>query len=163
MLVLSSEDVEALLVGLVRDAESDFRSVHHLGTLHEVEHDVLQRRHQGLLVDQVNVDLFLGSDLDTYIALDIIDESSKILDCVILLPFSGHLPSQGVFNVLNLEEEDVARASCDKGLVINQVLLTNLHIRHLVHGPLAAVISIHDEGLALSIERITLIFVRIVE
>lgn len=76
MKVLGTEDVEGLLAVLVGDTVLDFGTDHHLHTVHEIVHDVVQGRHERSLVDQVKIDLVICRNLNPNIAPDKVKETS---------------------------------------------------------------------------------------
>ena len=76
MLVLCPEHVEAPLPILVGDAILDLWSNHHLDTVHEVIHHIVETWLQCLQVDDVKVNFLFCGNLDTNISLDVEQEAS---------------------------------------------------------------------------------------
>ena len=158
MPVFSPIDVEALLIGLVGHTVPHFGAEHHLVTGHEVEHHVLQDGHESLLVNLAEIDLVICGDLNSHVSLDIVDESSDLLNMV-LCPLSY----PRIFILHYFEKQDVTGASGNKCGVIDEIHLTQVHISHPVESIIAALLAIDDEGLALSVEGIDLVFLFVVE
>ena len=111
-----------------------------------------------VLLNQVEIDELISGDLDPDVSLDIVDETSS-LNLIILFPLSG----LGLLVELKFEEKDVTGASGDQGLIINQVHLPKIHFSHSVKGVITALLGVNDEGLALSVERVNLILLFIIE
>lgn len=85
--MLSSVDQETGLVRFVRDAVLYFRSKHHLRALHEIVHYIFKFRHASIFIDQVEVYLLVGSNLDPYVATDE-KYLTSVLHFVVLIPFA---------------------------------------------------------------------------
>ena len=88
VVIFSCPHVEDRLILLESDGETDLGAKHHLRAVHEVEHDIFKFGHQSLLVDQVEVNLLVGGDLDAHVALDEIKLASNLLKFGILFPFT---------------------------------------------------------------------------
>ena len=82
MHVFAPVDIEAFLILLVRDAIPNLASKHHLIAAHVVVHDVLELWHKGLFVNQVEVNILIGGDLNSYVSFDEVNETTLIY-CVI--------------------------------------------------------------------------------
>lgn len=160
---LSSVDRESLLVCLVSDSIPHFRTEHHLVATHEVEHYVFQLWLESLWVNQVEVDLVVGSNLDSLVAFDKVDETSDV-QLVVLLP--ELVDDVGVVFILlfyDFEKHDLAGRSGDEGLVVDEEHLTKVLVSHLFEFGLLGVVTGDHEGLTLSIERVDLIVIGVVE
>ena len=158
---LSPVNGESLLVRLVSDTVSDPRAKHHLVAAHEVSHNVLQSRFKRLRIHQVKVDLIISGDLNPFVTFDKKYEASSLY-FIVLLPFLNDVP----ILVLFLEypkEHHFAGATCNEGLIVEQIHLPQVHIGHLLKFNLLSVISIHLESLPLSIERVYHILISVIE
>jgi hypothetical protein len=151
--------VKCLLIGLVGDAVLDARTEHHLVTTHEVKHDILERGLKRLLVDQVKVDVIVRGNLDSNIALDVKDEASDVKHVI----FSPFLVVRIILFGHDLEEQDRARATSDQCLVVEQVHLAEIFVRHLLNFEVSRVVRFDCEGLSLSVEAIKYIVLRIIK
>lgn len=78
MLIPSPVNVKWLLILFVSNSIFDLRTKHHLITTHEVKHDVLQRWHEGLRINEIEVNLLICGNLNSLITFDEIDEASLI-------------------------------------------------------------------------------------
>jgi len=151
--------VKCLLIGLVGDAVLDARTEHHLVATHEVKHDILERGLKRLLVDQVKVDVIVRGNLDSNIALDVKDEASDVKHVI----FSPFLVVRIILFGHDLEEQDRARATSDQCLVVEQVHLAEIFVRHLLNFEVSRVVRFDCEGLSLSVEAIKYIVLRIIK
>ena len=114
VLILSSVDDERFLVGLVSDTVSNLGTKHHLRAVHVVIHNILKLWHESLLVNEVEVDLVIGSDLDSDISLDIVNETSRV-NFLVQLPFT----SLSNLILLNSKEENLTRTSANECAVVD--------------------------------------------
>ena len=158
---LSPVDSESPLVGFIRDTVSDFRAKHHLITSHKVGHDVFKRRLKGLGVNEIEVYLIIASDLDPLVSFDEENESSGLY-LVVLLPSPDDIPVL-VFLLLNLEEDNFARASGNECFVVDKIHLPKVHFGHPFVSNFLGVVTIDVKGLSLPVERVDHIFVWIVK
>ena len=85
MHVLSAKYFESFIVHFVADSKSYSPAEHHLLAIHVVVHAVFQLRHESLLVDEVEVNQFLGGNLDSNVAFDVKDGASHP-EFMVLLP-----------------------------------------------------------------------------
>lgn len=74
----SSINVKRSLIGFISDSISNLFSKHALVAPNIVGHDVLELRHKGLFVDNVEINQFLGGHLDSNVTLNIVDETSHV-------------------------------------------------------------------------------------
>lgn len=72
----SAVDIKTLLIGFVSYTISDFGTEHHLITVHVVRHNIFQYGFEGVFVDQIEVDFVVRGNLNSDIALDIIDKTT---------------------------------------------------------------------------------------
>lgn len=158
---LSSVDSKGFLVSLVGNTISDSGTEHHLVAAHEVEHDVLEGWLESLWVNQIEVHLIIGGDLDPFVSFDEVDEASHV-DLVVLLPLLGHILVL-VFFLDDLEKHNFTGGSGNKCLVVKKIHLTEVHVSHLLELDGLGVISIDCESLALSVERVDHVLIRVVE
>jgi hypothetical protein len=86
MEILPHVDLESGLVGLERNTVSYSGAKHHLGALHKVIHTILKSWHECLLVDQIEIDSVVRSNLDPNVTFDEIDLASHFLETMILFP-----------------------------------------------------------------------------
>ena len=173
MLVLPTVDVEAELVCLVGDAVADFGAKHHLVALHVVVHHVLETGLVSHRINQVEVDVLVGGDLDSLVALYEVDEPFDVESLVVgpLLLLSERIEH-------HFEEEDLARAPHGKSLVVDEVhraevfvedLLIDHILQHGSPGPSghrkesSERLNRDSEALALPVEAIDLVLVIVVE
>ena len=98
MVELPGKDLEVRLVSLEGDSVPDFATEHELGRIHEVIHHILEIWLESLLVDDVEVDFLIGSDLNSNIALDEVDLASHVVESFVLFPETCLL--------VDLEEQD---------------------------------------------------------
>ena len=111
--IASSIDVKCSLVGLVSNAIAHAGAKHHLVAAHVVKHDVFKDGHEGLLVYQVEEDLFVRCHLNTNVTFDVVNETSYFQHCV-LFPISF-----AFVVLLDHEEQDVGGASCYESSVVH--------------------------------------------
>ena len=79
MVELSFVDVEISLALLVSDAQIRFNVYHQLVALHEVKHGVLKARNQlSIVLKNVEIDEFVGYNLELVDTLDVVDEALYI-------------------------------------------------------------------------------------
>lgn len=176
VLIPSTVDPKAALVGFVGDAVTDTRSEHHLVAAHVVRHDILELGQQGLRIHEVEVDLVVGGDLDTLVAAYEVDEASDAQFKVLpplpagcsraiseLLSLSFPVDDTRAFFVVIIdddafEEEDLRAAACNEGPVIVHVHLTKVLVGHPLNNVVAGVLAVDRDRLALPIECIELSF-----
>ena len=91
MEILSCVDLKTGLVGLKCNSVPNLGTKHHLGTLHEIVHAILERWHEGLLVNQVKVDFLICSNLDPDISPYEVYLASHVIELMILFPQSSFL------------------------------------------------------------------------
>ena len=111
--ILSGVNLEPRLVCLEGNSVKHSSTEHHLRASHKVVHAILKSWNECLLVDYVEVNSLISSDLDSNIASNEVNLSSHLLEPVILLPEASLL--------INFEEEDGAGGSDDQSLVEEQV------------------------------------------
>lgn len=148
-------NVKRSLVGLEGHAVPDFAAKHHLGAVHEVEHDIFESCFECLWVDEVEEDLSVSCNLDPLVAFDVIQEATSV-DALIVAPVG--LLSEFVY--LKLEEEDLAGTSADKCHSVDQEHLSKIFVvDFLVNKVLLAVVlrpiyfkDRHSKALTLPIE-----------
>jgi len=80
-----SVNVEGPLIGLVSNTILDFGTKHHLIASHEIVHDIFKRWLESLWVNQIEVDELVSGDLNPFISLDKINETSNF-KLVVLFP-----------------------------------------------------------------------------
>lgn len=102
MFVLSPPDVERFLVCLVGDTVFDLTSKHHVSTLHKVVNHILQRWLKGNRIYQINKYLLIRCNLNTFITLDEVNETSMIQTIV---HYPGFLQCEWI--CLLLEKENL--------------------------------------------------------
>ena len=158
---LSSIDGEGLLIGFVSDTISDPGTKHHLVASHEIEHDVLESWLESLWVNQIEVYLVISGHLDPFVTFDEVDEASHV-NLVVLFPFLGDILVL-VLLFDDLEKHNFTGGSGDQSLVVEKIHLTKIHVGHLLELDGLSVISIHCESLALSVEGVDHVLIRIVE
>jgi hypothetical protein len=156
--VLGLEDRERFLTWLVGDTISDPGTDHHLDTFHVVAHHVLEIGHQGLLVYQVEVNLLIGTDLDPDVAANEVEEA-PLVNLGVEFPFA--LPCLVILD--DSEEADLGGGTRRQRLVVDEIHVTELHLRHLVHRILFWVVWLDDKGVTLPVEAVHLIVIVIVE
>ena len=171
MLVFAAIEVETELVGLVSDAVPDFGAEHHLVAVHEVEHHVLQVRLISDRVYEIEVHILVRGDLDALVALDEVDEALDVEGAVVdpVLFLSERVPNQ-------LKEQNLARAAHHQSLVVDQVHRAEVFVadaleQHLIQPTSGRALRVirgnnggrNPEGLALSIETVNLVVLRVVE
>jgi hypothetical protein len=113
--VFSSESVERPLAIFVCHTIFNFGPDHHLDTVHEVVHDVVQGGLQGLRIYQVEIDFLVCTNLDPNVALDEVEEPTdgqSFIDLPFFLAF---------FVNLDLEEGDTAGGTSDQSPILEQV------------------------------------------
>lgn len=158
---LSSVDSKGFLVSLVSNTISDSGTKHHLVAAHEVEHDVLKGWLECLWINQIEIHLIVGGNLNPFVSFDEVDEASHV-DLVVLLPLLGHILVL-VFFLDDLEKHNFTRGSSDECLIIEKIHLTEVHICHLLELDGLSIISINSESLALSVEGVDYVLIRVVE
>ena len=121
--VLSAVDREVRLVCLEGHAESDFGSEHHNRALHVVVHDVFESWLEGFLADFVEINVFVGANLDSNVASDEVNLSSHLFQLVVLFPEMGLL--------VNLEEKNGTGGSDDERFVEKKVHVSKILISDL--------------------------------
>lgn len=150
----AAPDGEVPLILLEGHCEPDLGAEHHLGALHEVAHDILEFGHESLLVDEDEVDLLVSGDLDSHVALDVVNLASDFRDLVVLSPLLSLR--------VDLEEEHGSGGLGHEDLVEDQVHGAKLRdIECLELGGL--VLRIQAKALALSVEGVALLFLVRVE
>jgi hypothetical protein len=103
---LSSIDGKGFLICLIRDSISDLGAEHHLIAAHEVSHDVFESWLESLRVNQVEVDLVISGDLDSFVTLNEENEAS-CLDLIVLFPFVDDVLVL-IFLLKDFEKDDFA-------------------------------------------------------
>ena len=83
MLIPPGIDLKIFLVCLICDAISDLGSKHHLVAVHEVVHDIFESWYKCDGVDKVEVNFFVGGNLDSLISFDEVDESAVLKRMII--------------------------------------------------------------------------------
>lgn len=114
MFKLSPVDIKASLVILKSDSVPDSATEHHLWAVHEVEHYILQHWHQSLSVHEIEEDPLICANLDSYVALDVVDEPS-LVQRVVYFP----VPSLQELIKGQFKKQDLRRATNDQGLPID--------------------------------------------
>ena len=71
-------NIEIFLIRLKGNAVLDFAAEHHLVAIHEIVHDAFKIRHEGLWVDQEEVDFLIGGYLDSFITFYEVYETPKL-------------------------------------------------------------------------------------
>ena len=156
---LSLENVDVLLILLVGYTESLVLSQDHHGTLHEVEHDVLEL---GLpcffVINRIELDVLIFNNIEKPSCLVTRYETSA-LEGVILLPNLDFL----VLIVLLLEKEDLLRASGNKNCVSKHDQVAKVKIGNLLICVIREIFGVDFKRIALSIETVDLIQVSVIE
>ena len=62
-----------------------------------------------------------------------------------------------------LEKHNFTRGSCNECFVVEKIHLTEVHVSHLLELDGLSIISINGESLALSVERVDNVLIRVVE
>jgi len=158
---LSSIHGKGFLVSLIGNTISDSGTEHHLVAAHEVEHDILEGWLESLWVNQIEVHLIVSGNLDPFVSFNEVDEASHI-DLVVLLPLLGYILVL-VFFLDDLEKHNFTRGSCNECFVVEKIHLTEVHVSHLLELDGLSIISINGESLALSVERVDNVLIRVVE
>ena len=128
---------------------------------HEVKHDIFEGWLESFWINQVEVHLIIGGNLDPFVSLDEVDEASHV-NLVVLLPLLGHILVL-VFFLDDLEKHNFTRGSSNKCLVVEKIHLTEVHVSHLLELDDLGIISINCESLTLSVERVDHVLIRVVE
>jgi hypothetical protein len=145
MLVFGPKNIEGPLSILVSDAILHFRTNHHLDTVHEVIHHIVETWLQGLQVDDVEVHFLLGGYLDSYVTFDVEQEATDGQGVVLnplLLAF---------FVLFYFEKDDIAGGSGDQCLVFEEVHGTEVEICHFFQG---VTVGLRGDCLALSVDAV---------
>ena len=166
MFIFTGINAKVLLTDLVSDTIFDGGTKHHLVTLHEVDHGILQLRNI-ILVYSVELDVLISDDLDSLVAFDEVDEASDVVEAEVVRP---SLVARDLIQ-LDLEEEDVARASGHQDLVVVEVHLAEIAIVDViklqifvVSGELVHVVGTLDsQALSLAVEGVDLLLVAVIE
>lgn len=148
MQVSPSINLEGPLVCLITDTVFHFWSKHHVITAHVVEHDIFQSWFQGIFVNKIKENFFVGGDLDSHVTLDVINETS-CFDPMVQFPFL----LKSVFISYSLEKENFTGTSSNQSLPIDQEHLPKIHFCHSIQLVVPHIIRIDRQWLALSIER----------
>jgi hypothetical protein len=85
MHVLPLVNIEASFVVFVGDSVSDSSTEHALSALHVIVHYVLHFGLKRLFIDQIEVNVVLGGDLDSDVTFDKVNETPDV-DLVVLFP-----------------------------------------------------------------------------
>ena len=78
MLVLASPYIKGPLICFESDSILDFTSKHHSGTVHKVIDHIFKFRLKSHRVNQVNIDLCVCCNLDSFVSFDKVDKSSDV-------------------------------------------------------------------------------------
>lgn len=84
MLKFSSVDIKRTLVGLVSDTILNLTSEHHLRAVHEVEHHILKSGLKCTRINQVEEDLRVCTNLDSFVTLDEVDGTALVKGVVVM-------------------------------------------------------------------------------
>ena len=87
VLVLPPIDIETLLVDFVGDSIPDLAAEHHCAAPHVIVHYVFKSWFKRIFINRVEENLLVGSDLNSHVSFDIVNESTS-MDCIVLLPLS---------------------------------------------------------------------------
>ena len=87
MFILSLEQTHFLTVGIISYSKADVTTEQDVITAHVVVHNVLQPRNEAFVVDQVEVDLVIRTDIHSDVTPDEEDRSFKVQG-VIFFPVS---------------------------------------------------------------------------
>lgn len=159
VVVLPRVDHEARLVLPISNAKAPRWPKHHLGSPHEVEHDVFKLGHECLLVDDVEVYLVFTDNLNPDVSLDEVDLPARIGELVVLVPV-GLLAT---LVELLLEEQDRARGPSYQGAVKHQVHVAQVALCHFLVRDVGRVLQAVREALTLPVEGVDLFVVFRVE
>ena len=158
MILLGRVDLETALIDLVSHTVPHHLSEHHLGAVHEVDHDILQLWHQSRGVDLEEVDFVIGGHLDPDISFSVVNQATNVFLMVLnpLLAFQ-------VLVELELEEDDRTRAPSNQCLVVYQHHLTKIQVGHLVYCKGLWRLVIKYDGVTLAVKRVDLALILVVE
>ena len=169
--VLSSVDIERLLVGFECDSVLHFSAKHHDWAVHEVVHHVFERDLICLQINEIEEDLLLSDDLNPLVTFNE-EDIATFLDGVVELPF----PLAGELVKLKLKEENLRRGSRYQCRVIDQKHLAQIFVENVLERTrvLKLIVDLEvlfafdikdwdSEWLALSIEGIDLVILHVVE
>jgi hypothetical protein len=159
VLMLLTIQLEAFLVIFVSHAILHFCAEHHLAALHEVRHHVFELRQQGLLVHQVKVYFLFVCYLNPDVAFNEVHRVTFLIQRVVLLPF----PEIYIFIVHLFEEQHNLATLGDQDLVFKQVSLPEVSLSDLLHRVLCDVLAVYVEHLALSINSVNFVLVRVIK
>ena len=87
MIIFPLVDNETWLVCLECDTVPYHSTEKHLGALHEVVHHIFKNWHECFRVNEIEIYLFIGCDLESLITFDEIDGTSDFWNLMILSPF----------------------------------------------------------------------------
>jgi len=166
VLILASPDIEGPLTSFESDSILNLTSEHHGGAVHEVVDHVFKFRFKGHWVNQVDVDLLVCCYLDSFVALDEVDETSDVQGLVALPAF---FESEWVRFLL--EEEDLTGRTRDQSLFVDKIHLTEIFVNDLFEHVIVFTLVFlgrnffdgESEGLALTEEGVDLVFLGAVE
>ena len=155
---LSSIDLETAFVGLVCDSILQLWTKHHLVALHVVIQAIFKCRLEGFHVDQIKVNKFVSSDLNSVVALHKIYKAPEF-KLMIKLPTSSMCFCVGHF----FKKEDAARTPHYQSFSLDHDHLPQVQIGHLFVPVICEVIRIYHEGLTLPVEGVYLKLLGIIE
>ena len=146
---LSSVNVKRPLISFVCYTIPNFLSKHHLIASHIIGHYIFKFRHKGILIDDVKVNIFFSSNLNSDITFDVINKSPnmnsvKTFPAFSLCHFIHYL----------LEEIDCSRTSNYQAFTSEHNHLTKIFINNLLHSELIWCLRTDEEALTLSVERV---------
>ena len=72
MIILSLIDVKTGLFLFIGYAKSNLGPEHHLGALHIIKDGVFEHGLKTLWIDEVEINFLVGNDLESFVALDVV-------------------------------------------------------------------------------------------
>lgn len=101
--------------------------------------------------------------MDTLASFDKEDKASHVQGIVLLPVPVGNVWVILIFFFNDFEKHDFAGRSGNKGFVVEEIHLPEIRIGHFLKLSLLSVITANNEGLSLSIERVDLVVISVIE